>query len=573
MEKFNTDLTQVLKWMHNKAPQIQSLVNQKYDWYRRYNDQFWSDWFDNVFNLDTVDEFGVYVWCEILGIPKNKFVLEPLENNWAYGEFRKNYIASAGNVNPDRELEGGNFFGAGRDIVTGLDEARWALKLRYVTLTSDGRIENINRMLSYIFNDGQPYDPSSNKFFYVVDDSQNIIGTDLNLKFNVLDWRGNWEPVTYARWQLGYRNTDPYNIQQYLSAKLSWAGTSPANQQAKGFFGGDTSAQPAPDGTTNAAGLVFQSPTVNVPGYGALTVQNILAEANTRNVFSVYLNFSNMPTSLIKYEIKCGDFNRSTTSNLSPANVLEFAVAKFDVVNGQVQNFRLVPFVDPIDGSPYKVNQALAGFQDLGNGWFRFWNGLTTPSSFPSGTTTANCRWTIGTDASLGGQVPMDAGYKLVMFGHMVDYYQSINQRTDNPSVTPFWYNNRAITGTPAIVSQTDLVITNNTPPTLPQVQVAATIGPYTSMLYPSAVFTYTGRYNYWNQTAPVQIAVGDGTTRTYNIPKPPGYIEPYTTPRSMQYRIGSAFTFSSQFIALISNRDNGILPANAGIPYSVVKY
>ncbi|QBQ77441.1 hypothetical protein WFC_00049 [Escherichia phage vB_EcoM_WFC] len=62
---------------------------------------------------------------------------------------------------------GGNFFGAGGKVVKNIEEARILLKLRYLTLTSDGRIESINRMLKWIFNRGEAWDYSSSRYAYV----------------------------------------------------------------------------------------------------------------------------------------------------------------------------------------------------------------------------------------------------------------------------------------------------------------------------------------------------------------------------------------------------------------------
>lgn len=62
------DLLQSLIWQQNDAERIESLIQQKQDWYTGNQTEFWQDWYDNVFNLQTANEFGCAVWSIILDI-------------------------------------------------------------------------------------------------------------------------------------------------------------------------------------------------------------------------------------------------------------------------------------------------------------------------------------------------------------------------------------------------------------------------------------------------------------------------------------------------------------------------
>lgn len=170
MTPYNTDLKQCLKWMQNNAPNIQSLINQKANWYAQFQDQFWEDWYNNVFNLRTATPFGLMIWCIILGVPSQLFGLYGTEFLWAYGKFRQNYVWS-GVIPPpaDANDTGGNFAGGGNTSVLDIQEVRWALQLRYATLVSNGRTAFINYMLNWIFNDGQPWDFPGKRYFYLAD--------------------------------------------------------------------------------------------------------------------------------------------------------------------------------------------------------------------------------------------------------------------------------------------------------------------------------------------------------------------------------------------------------------------
>ncbi len=171
MDAYNGDILRCLKWLQNNAPNIESLITQKGAWYDRYHDQFWENWQKNVFDLRTVNSFGIMVWCVILGVPSSLFGLYPDEaTSWAYGPVRQNFIHDPADPPiSDPNLVGGNFFGGGSTTILNLQEARWMLRLRYAALVSNGRISFINHMLRWIFNDDEPWDFAGKKYFYVTD--------------------------------------------------------------------------------------------------------------------------------------------------------------------------------------------------------------------------------------------------------------------------------------------------------------------------------------------------------------------------------------------------------------------
>ena len=193
MQTYNTDINQVLKWMQNKAPAITNIVNQKADWYRSNHEQFWENWKSDVFDIRTAKPFGLVVWCIILGVPSSLFGFYTNVRAWAYGKDRQNFVYSGDSQyegyevpaqtdpynivlpvdgtttvsNPNRL--GGNFVGGGSTTLLTIDEVRYVLMLRYAALVSNGQVMWINRMLRYIFNDGQPWDYDSKKYFYLAD--------------------------------------------------------------------------------------------------------------------------------------------------------------------------------------------------------------------------------------------------------------------------------------------------------------------------------------------------------------------------------------------------------------------
>ena len=192
MTPYNTDMHQVIKWEYNKATNTLRLIDQKANWYEKNQTQFWEQWQESVFNIDTAGPFGLIVWSIILGLPSGLFGFFNQEHNWAFGKNRQNFVYKeyatymmVNTVDPmniasldadtpvfeDPNLVGGNFIGGGQTKGLTIKEMRLLLKLRYMTLTSDCRLNEINRMLNWIFNGGESWDYTNKIYAYVADES------------------------------------------------------------------------------------------------------------------------------------------------------------------------------------------------------------------------------------------------------------------------------------------------------------------------------------------------------------------------------------------------------------------
>lgn len=139
---YQVNLMQAILWQYNEALRLQGLLEQKQAWYNENQTAFWEAWYTNVFNLQTADEFGLSVWAIILDLP---LVVEvtptPSKPNWGYGAFNKNY-------------NNGNFASSSTGAVRlTKEQARLALKLRYLQLIARGTVTETNQFLQYIFGD------------------------------------------------------------------------------------------------------------------------------------------------------------------------------------------------------------------------------------------------------------------------------------------------------------------------------------------------------------------------------------------------------------------------------------
>lgn len=139
---FSVNLLQALLWQHDNAEHLKSLLNQKQAWYNENQEAFWNDWYTDVFDLRTANDFGCQVWAIILGIQLS--VNEGGNTNkptWAFGAFRQNF--QRGNFSNTTDVT----------IPLSLAQKRLVLRLRYFQLVARGTVPETNRFLKYLFQD------------------------------------------------------------------------------------------------------------------------------------------------------------------------------------------------------------------------------------------------------------------------------------------------------------------------------------------------------------------------------------------------------------------------------------
>jgi len=140
---FSIDLLRVILWQYDKADRLVGLLNNKQIAMDENQRDFWQDWYDNVFNLDTANEFGLAVWAIIMNVPLliNAPIVNPDKVGWGFGEFRENF--NNGNFNESA---------SGAQFLT-IEQRRIVLKMRYRYLTIRPTIPNINQTLINAFGD------------------------------------------------------------------------------------------------------------------------------------------------------------------------------------------------------------------------------------------------------------------------------------------------------------------------------------------------------------------------------------------------------------------------------------
>lgn len=138
----SVELTKALLWQHDNADALRTLIEKKQEWYDINQRDFWQDWYDDVFNIDTANNFGLAVWGRILNVSLGLQVDSTIGiPHFGFGTFHRNF-------------ENGNFARAtGGEQALSLEQKRLIIRLRYYQLISRATVTEINEAMARIFGD------------------------------------------------------------------------------------------------------------------------------------------------------------------------------------------------------------------------------------------------------------------------------------------------------------------------------------------------------------------------------------------------------------------------------------
>lgn len=142
---YSVNLLQSILWQYDKAPNLISLMAFKQTWYDINQQGFWSNWYEDVFNLTTANAFGLSVWAIILDVPLYLNISPDIDQP----VFGFNTVPSE---NTNQNFTRGNFSSRGSAQILSEEEQRLVLRLRYFQLITRGAIPEINQFLNYLFN-------------------------------------------------------------------------------------------------------------------------------------------------------------------------------------------------------------------------------------------------------------------------------------------------------------------------------------------------------------------------------------------------------------------------------------
>ncbi len=138
----SVNLLQAILWQYEDAEKLLSLARAKQDWVNQHQSEFWENWYRDVFNIDTANDFGLSVWGRILNIRLNTEDGRPLTGDiFGFGDFYANYDNG---YYHDGVLERGSLSTAQKRLV---------IRLRYFQLTTRATIPEINKFMAKLFEE------------------------------------------------------------------------------------------------------------------------------------------------------------------------------------------------------------------------------------------------------------------------------------------------------------------------------------------------------------------------------------------------------------------------------------
>lgn len=142
---FTVKILNALLWQYNETNRLFTLLDKKQTWYDTNQTSFWSDWYTNIFDLRTANDFGLAVWSIILGLPLQIGAPPDPVDKPIFG-----FGSETATPNSYFNFENGNFSSESSFQLT-TEEKRILLQLRYFQLISRCAIPEINQFLAYVF--------------------------------------------------------------------------------------------------------------------------------------------------------------------------------------------------------------------------------------------------------------------------------------------------------------------------------------------------------------------------------------------------------------------------------------
>lgn len=171
MTLFSSDFSDVILWQYDRATNLKNLMANKQEFYDDNVDDFFSNWYNNVFNIDTANHFGLIIWALILGCTEYVELTSKIgQKAFGYGQYHKNFHES-------------NFALSNYIYSLPTESLRKVVKAQMYNFNSNGSLYDINKVLNAIYPENQPYamyDKETNVLTYhfpipLSDEDMNIV--------------------------------------------------------------------------------------------------------------------------------------------------------------------------------------------------------------------------------------------------------------------------------------------------------------------------------------------------------------------------------------------------------------
>ena len=141
---FSLNTLDGLMWQDNQSENMIALMEAYNERIKTVHTEFWDDWYNNVYNLKTANDFGLKVWSVILDLPLFGTNTPSPKDYKAFGFSPVGYNFGHSNFATDSNSQYG--------LTT--EQKRTLLRLRYYQLVARGNSWETNRFLREVFGSG-----------------------------------------------------------------------------------------------------------------------------------------------------------------------------------------------------------------------------------------------------------------------------------------------------------------------------------------------------------------------------------------------------------------------------------
>lgn len=157
---FHSDSLRAILWQYENAPKLNTLAHRKAAYFEQSNVAFWRNWYRDVFNIDTANDFGLAAWARILDVTLGIDVAPSDKTKIGVGFGKK------------RNFRGNFRRNADYTLMLTTSQKRLIIRMRYFNLTQSPTVVNINTFLERFFwrNDSKVFvlDPLDMTYMYYV---------------------------------------------------------------------------------------------------------------------------------------------------------------------------------------------------------------------------------------------------------------------------------------------------------------------------------------------------------------------------------------------------------------------
>lgn len=141
---FRLNLKRVILWQYENT-NLSELISEMQSVNHSLHGDFWQHWLEFIFDLTNSSSFGVALWAKILNEPISVNYNLKASEDFGFGEGLANFENGSFGV-PFSEFEG-----------LSTDLARKILLVKWFKMTQAPTVPNINRLLSFLFEDLRVY--------------------------------------------------------------------------------------------------------------------------------------------------------------------------------------------------------------------------------------------------------------------------------------------------------------------------------------------------------------------------------------------------------------------------------